>query len=144
MTHALPLVTARHDHLGLVVQDLAAQAAWYRATFGLVETTGHQPTADIRTAVLRAPNGLQLELVQNAKSRREHLFKDAMEATFVQGYGHWAVEVDDLGQAYGALMGVGATMGRAPADGPDGSRFAYIKDPEGNLIELIQPRTDRP
>ena len=137
---AKPLVVAQNNHVGLVVQDLAAEALWYRKAFGLAEIASHRPTPAIRTVLLRAPNGLQLELVQAAGSRREHHFKTAVESTAVQGYGHWAVDVDDVARAYADLLAAGAASAKPPADGPGGARFAYIKDPEGNLIELIENR----
>jgi catechol 2,3-dioxygenase-like lactoylglutathione lyase family enzyme len=38
------------------------------------------------------------------------------------------------------LLDAGATEVWPPADAvAPGTRFAYVKDPEGNLIELIQP-----
>jgi catechol 2,3-dioxygenase-like lactoylglutathione lyase family enzyme len=57
-----------------------------------------------------------------------------------QGYGHWAVDVDDLEAAFTWLLSAGAIEVWPPADAvAPGARFAYVKDPEGNLIELIQP-----
>ena len=59
-----------------------------------------------------------------------------------QGYGHWAVDVDDLDAAFAWLIDAGATEVWPPADAvAPGARFGYVKDPEGNLIELIQPAT---
>lgn len=122
----------------MIVADLAAQAAWYERAFGLVEVAGHRPSPSIRTALLCAPNGLQLELIECVGSQRVHHFKDAAEAASVQGYGHWSLAVPDLAAAFGALIAAGAAIAKAPADGPDGARFAYVMDPEGNLIELIE------
>jgi len=131
------VIQAHHHHVGLTVADFAAQAQWYEAAFGLVEVTGHQPTPQIRTAVLRAPNGLQLELIEAEGSERLRNFSDAQDAAFVQGYGHWAISVDDAVAVYYDLLAQGATSAREPAVGPTGRAFAYVKDPEGNLIELI-------
>ncbi len=65
---------------------------------------------------------------------------DPLDMTRSQGYGHWAVDVDDLDAAFAWLIDVGATEVWPPADAvAPGARFGYVKDPEGNLIELIQP-----
>src|SRR4051812_30816178 len=140
-----PLVIATEHHVGLVVADLAKQQAWYERAFGLVQVDGHQPTPDIRTAVLRAANGLQLELLESRGSIRDHRFETAMDGTKFPGYAHWALRVASVEDAFRALLAAGATVGKPPAPGPGGSRFAYIKDPEGNLIELIEtPPSSRP
>jgi predicted enzyme related to lactoylglutathione lyase len=50
------------------------------------------------------------------------------------------VYVDDLDTAYESVLSAGAGEVSAPADAVrPGMRFAYVKDPEGNLLELIQP-----
>ena len=44
--------------------------------------------------------------------------------------------------AFAWLTDAGATEVWPPADAvAPGARFGYVKDPEGNLIELIQPAT---
>ncbi|MER7250759.1 VOC family protein [Kribbella sp. NPDC000426] len=56
------------------------------------------------------------------------------------GYFHWALSVDDLDATFTHLLDAGATEVSAPAPAARaGARFAYVKDPEGNLLELIQP-----
>ncbi len=90
--------------------------------------------------MLRAPNGVRVELIERAGSGRTEVFGDPLDTARGQGYGHWALEVDDLEEAYAGLTRAGAQpiWPPAPAVQP-GARFAYVKDPEGNLIELIQP-----
>jgi hypothetical protein len=64
----------------------------------------------------------------------------ALDTSRSQGYGHWALEIDDLDQAFAELLAAGAQSVSAPAPAVQpGARFAYVKDPEGNLLELIQP-----
>ena len=68
------------------------------------------------------------------------MFGDPLDTLRGQGYGHWALAVDDLDAAFTRLTGSGAEAVWPPADAVQpGARFAYVKDPEGNLIELIQP-----
>ncbi len=47
---------------------------------------------------------------------------------------------DDLDVTFSSLLEAGATEVSAPAAAVrPGARFAYVHDPEGNLLELIQP-----
>jgi catechol 2,3-dioxygenase-like lactoylglutathione lyase family enzyme len=90
--------------------------------------------------LLRSAGGLRLELIERAHSSRGRAFADALDASLSQGYGHWALQVDNLDHAFADLLAAGAQPVSAPAPAVEpGARFAYVKDPEGNLIELIQP-----
>jgi len=97
------------------------------------------PEAQIRTVVLRSPFGLQIELVERADSVTRYV-ADAYEAAGVRGYSHWALAVDDLERSVDSLLAAGAAEVPAPANTiRPGFRYAYLSDPEGNLIELTQP-----
>jgi catechol 2,3-dioxygenase-like lactoylglutathione lyase family enzyme len=135
-------VTARSHHIGLSVAGLDAQQRWYQQTFGLDEVVEQfeLPEPRVRTVVLRAANGLRVELIEREGSTA-HTFKDPLEAALTQGYGHWALEVEDLDQTFAALSALGAEPVSPPAPAVQpGARFAYVQDPEGNLLELIQPQ----
>jgi uncharacterized glyoxalase superfamily protein PhnB len=41
--------------------------------------------------------------------------------------------------AYAELVVSGAAAVTPPADRPWGQRTAYVRDPDGNLIELVEP-----
>jgi catechol 2,3-dioxygenase-like lactoylglutathione lyase family enzyme len=80
-----------------------------------------------------------MELIERQGSERQRDFANALDAALTQGYGHWALTVADVDQEFKFLVSKGATVVSAPAAAVQpGSRFAYVKDPEGNLIELIQ------
>jgi hypothetical protein len=49
--------------------------------------------------ILRARNGLRVELIERAGARAQ-TFADPLDAAQTQGYGHWALEVDDLDAAF--------------------------------------------
>jgi catechol 2,3-dioxygenase-like lactoylglutathione lyase family enzyme len=129
------------DHVGLSVADLDAQRRFYADALGLtqVEEQFEMPAAHVRSAILRAGNGLKIELIERGSSARQE-FTDPYDGAGTQGYFHWAVYVDDLDTAYKNVLSAGAREVSAPADAVrPGIRFAYVKDPEGNLLELIQP-----
>lgn len=129
------------DHVGLSVADLDAQRCFYAAALGLteVEERFEMPEAHVRSTILRAANGLKIELIERGGSAPQE-FTDAYDGAGTQGYFHWAVHVDDLDAAYRTVLNAGGREVSAPADAVrPGMRFAYAKDPEGNLLELIQP-----
>jgi len=132
--------SASFHHISLSVADLDAALPWYQKALGLDEVVERYqlPEPPVRTAVLQAPNGLRVELIERAGSIRPASVDDALDATRTQGYRHWALQVDDLDQAFLDLTDAGARAVSAPAPAVQpGSRFAYVKDPEGNLLELI-------
>jgi catechol 2,3-dioxygenase-like lactoylglutathione lyase family enzyme len=132
--------TASAHHVGLSVADLDAEQRWYRSNLGLNEVVERVqlPEPPVRTVVLRAPSGLRLELIELAGSEPSSA-DNPLDAARTQTSGHLALEVDDLDAAFSELTAAGAhpVSPPAPAASP-GIRFAYVQDPEGNLLELIQ------
>lgn len=53
----------------------------------------------MQTAVRHAPQRSAVELIERAGSRAQ-TFADPLDAAQTQGYGHWALEVDDLDAAF--------------------------------------------
>jgi catechol 2,3-dioxygenase-like lactoylglutathione lyase family enzyme len=140
-------LSASFHHISLSVADLDAALPWYQQALGLEEVVERYelPEPPVRTAVLQAPNGLRVELIERAGSVRPGSADDALDATRTQGYRHWALEVDDLDQAFRDLTSAGARSLSPPAPAvKPGDRFAYVKDPEGNLLELISSRRSAP
>ena len=145
MTTETPFA-ARSHHVSLSVANLDAQQHWYEEVLGLHEEQRFDlPDPPVRTVLLRAHNGLRIELIERAGSRRTEVFDDALDTSRGQGYGHWALEVEDLEDVFAKLLAAGAQSVSAPAPAVQlGARFAYVKDPEGNLLELIQPPSGEP
>jgi catechol 2,3-dioxygenase-like lactoylglutathione lyase family enzyme len=145
MTSTPPL-RARFHHVSLSVADLAAQRRWYAEALGFTEVIEQFELIDppVSTVVLESADGVRVELIERAGSARAAVFGDPLDTLRGQGYGHWALTVDDLDAAFAGLTGAGAEAVWPPADAVQpGARFAYVKDPEGNLIELIQPPVGR-
>jgi lactoylglutathione lyase len=55
-------------------------------------------------------------------------------------FGHFAFDVDDIETEYARLLAAGGTeVGRAPAPlQGEGHRIAFVADPDGNWVELIE------
>jgi catechol 2,3-dioxygenase-like lactoylglutathione lyase family enzyme len=135
----------RFHHISLSVADLSSLEAWYRSAFGLtrVDERLDLPEAGVRTAVLSDPDAvLRVELVERSGSTPV-THTDPFAATATQTFTHLALQVPDLDAAFARLTGrCGATHVSPPAPGvTEGMRYAYVQDPEGNLIELIEPPT---
>jgi catechol 2,3-dioxygenase-like lactoylglutathione lyase family enzyme len=135
----------RFHHISLSVADLDAEQAWYRAALGLTKTDEHLelPAAGVRTAVLSDGGGLRVELTERAGSTPV-LRPDPYAATAAQTFTHLALQVPDLDAAFRRLTEEHAAAAVAePGPGAtSGMRFAYVHDPEGNLIELIETAVD--
>jgi len=109
------------DHIGLSVGDLEIAAVGLRGAF------------------LLGPDDIALELLERQGSTRTR--PDAVnppDALLDRGWGHICFRVEDVDAVFAHLVELGATVVGVPGDAPEpGVRFAYVADPEGNLIELL-------
>ena len=132
----------RMDHTGLTVADLAAARAWFCDVFGLKpELTLRVEALDLDIEMLIHPeHGYRLELLHRPDSAADKPASPA-EAALREGYGHIAFEVADVDAGYDRAVARGARPVVPPGPAPEaGARMAFIADPEGNLIELLQRR----
>jgi catechol 2,3-dioxygenase-like lactoylglutathione lyase family enzyme len=131
----------RIHHVSLSVADLDAQERWYRTAFGLedVEERLDLPEVGVRTAILSDGAGQRIEFAERAGSEPVAA-PDPFAATARQTFTHLALQVADLDAAFRRLTGKCAAVGVVePGPGAsEGVRYAYVHDPEGNLIELIE------
>jgi predicted enzyme related to lactoylglutathione lyase len=145
-------VHARFVHTNIVAQDWKKLARFYEQVFGctqlppernlsgqwLQDATGI-PGAEIRGVHLRLPgygeNGPTLEIFQYNHQREKQ-----ETAPNRPGFAHIAFAVDDVEAARDAVIAAGGgTVGElVSVDIPGAGRisFAYVTDPEGNILEL--------
>lgn len=131
------------DHVGLSVADLDAQAEWYARALGLVQLEpGGIPAVGLRVVFLVDPgHGWAIELLNRPGSQRAPRATSAPEHVLTQGYGHICLRVDDVDALYDRLIAAGASPIMPPGASPvSGVRMAFVADPEGNFIEML----DRP
>ncbi|MFJ8531835.1 VOC family protein [Streptomyces sp. NPDC093591] len=133
----------RLDHVGANVRDPAAQTAWYQGAFGLRSVFEfHLDGPGLSGIVLEHPDGWLLELLTRAGSTPGLRAPDPVTAAPTEGYGHFAVTTPELDLVHEALLAHGAGEVRKPGPSPEpGVRMAWVADPEGNLIELIERST---
>lgn len=127
------------DHVGLSVGDLDAQLAWYQKVFGFPIAKPFEIEAlGLRGAFLLGPNDVAIEFLERAGSTHRKPAGSAPDELLAQGWGHLCFRVDDIEATFESLVAAGARVINAPTQSPEpGVRFAYVTDPEGNFIELV-------
>jgi glyoxylase I family protein len=114
-------------HIAFTVRDLDACIAFYEKTLGFRVVFDYRDEEGKRKAAyLHIGERTFIELF-----RGEH---DA--PTEDLGFRHFSLEVDNLEKTVAALQANGVEMARPITRGKDRSWQAWLRDPDGNLIEL--------
>ena len=109
--------------------DKAALAAWYRTHLGM-------PLEDFGGAVLRWPDDTADDrglTVWHVAANDSKWFSPS-NSSFMINY-----RVDDLGELVEQLRAEGVDIVQGPESHENG-KFAWIMDPDGNKIELWEPK----
>lgn len=143
------LVAGPADHVALSVADFEAMTEWYKKAFGLHEDVADRldlPEVGIKGSLLMGPNGFRLEILSREGSERHSGgHTDPTAAVLDRGYLHWGFLVSDLDIALDRLEAAGAKVTHPKDELPSHNvRFAIFEDPEGNMIEIIQPVAGNP
>ncbi|MFT4029366.1 MAG: VOC family protein [Protaetiibacter sp.] len=127
------------DHVGLSVGDLEAQSDWYRRAFGFETANPFEVVpAGLRGVFLLGPDGLAIELLERRGSTHRVPADNPPDELLAQGWGHICFRVADVDSTFDALVAAGAGVVTLPSAAPEpGVRFAFLTDPEGNFIELL-------
>jgi len=118
------------DHIMLRVEDLDAAVEFYQDNFGY-EESGRWDADTFTNIHLSLPDAhpdeTELELTYNHDGR-----------TYEMGdaWGHIALRVDDVYEAYDELMDNGVEDYRDPESCP--GDYAFVKDPQGHEIEIVE------
>jgi catechol 2,3-dioxygenase-like lactoylglutathione lyase family enzyme len=132
------------DHVGLNVCDLDPMAAWYERCFGYrVQARFSLDDLGLRIVMLVDEGGRRFELLTRGDGTPGLRARNALEAAATWGFGHVAFQVADLVATYDRVVSAGAAVVAEPRPSPEeGLWFAWVHDPEGNLVELIGPSTN--
>ena len=136
-------------HIGITVSDIERSIAFYEQNFGfkLVGRTEFDeaffaaaPTlygledTTCPLAILAAPGGVQLELFQFVPQlEKEHVPWNRVGIT------HIALATDNVLEMCPQLRANGVTFCMEPLQRPDGGYWVFLRDPDGNMIELMEP-----
>ena len=127
----MPIAGLRFGHVAFSVADVERSVRWYREAFG-AKKIYHAPAQNGRPELmfLEFNRSQHVELFAGGKNR-------APSPADPIGYQHFCVVVDDLEQALEHLAQMDVRPDRKFI-GRARQRIAFISDPDGNSIELME------
>jgi lactoylglutathione lyase len=132
----MAIAGVRFGHVAFKVSDVERSVRWYGDAFGAkkifhAKQEGERP----ELMFLEFAKGQCVEFFTNGKNKIE-------QPADPIGYLHFCLLVDDLDAALKHLAGMNVHPDRGPFSGRGNYRIAFIADPDGNIIELMQLRPD--
>ncbi len=119
-------------HVAVRVADIDRSLAFYTGRLGFPEMLRlHRDDGSLWLVYLRVTDEQYLELFPDARGGRAPP-EDA------NGLNHLCLTVGDIEAAIAGLVERGVPLLRPLKRGADGNRQAWIEDPDGNRIELMQ------
>jgi catechol 2,3-dioxygenase-like lactoylglutathione lyase family enzyme len=135
----------RFDHVSFTVGEIDRSIAFY-GRFGYaparcleargIIATGKGATADVDVNIAwlrRAEGGPTLELVSYTDQPVERA-----RANSRVGAAHLCFAVSDLRDSYDELRALGVEFLSEPHEDQFGTAWVYMRDPDGNTVELLQ------
>jgi len=125
-------------HVAFSVSDIVSSTDWYEKNLGFKKS--HVIERDFGTfALLTNTEGENIELIQHPNSlplpeQRKDLLDDIQQI----GTKHLALQVEDLEATLSDLKANGVEQVRDVGDAFYDAKYTFIKDPDGNLIELVE------
>ncbi len=117
-------------HTKLQVSDLEVAIRFYETAFGYSLRSRRPGPHGSAIAFLGIPGTPgEIQLCQ---------YPDGEDVVVPERLMHLAYRVDDLDAVLAAAVAAGAAVDAEPYVLPSGSRVAFIRDPQGYAIELIQ------
>ena len=111
-----------YHHATTFARNLDQSVRFFRDTLGM-KLMPHEEFTKENVRFFQATNGSQIHVLQD---------DDANERL------HVAMEVDDLDEVYRRVVSAGCRIELEPDRRPDGSRFFFCRDFEGNRVEFTQ------
>ena len=136
-------------HIGITVTNVERSVEFYMKNFGMaLHRRSEFPEAffdanknlyglektTCKTAVLKTPNGIQLELFEFSKQ----LSPEKVPWNRA-GITHFALTTEDVTEFAKQLRENGVEFCMDVGTRPDKGHWLFVRDPDGNLIELMEP-----
>lgn len=119
-------------HVAIRVADIDRSLAFYTGRLGFPEMLRlHRDDGSLWLVYLRITDEQYLELFPDAVGERAAP-EDA------NGLNHLCLTVDDIEAVVARLAERGVPLSRPLKRGADGNRQAWVEDPDGNRIELME------
>lgn len=123
-------------HVAIKVSDVERTLDFYVGKFGFKEMLRlTRDDGQLWLIYLRITDTQYLEIFPEAET-------DRAPGRNANGLNHVCLEVDDIEAVTRALQAQGVRLTAAAKTGADGNRQAWIEDPDGNRIELMQMAPD--
>lgn len=119
------------EHVGIYAKDVEVMKNWYCDVLRLkiirkVEKAGRPPIYFLASD----EGGLVIEMLPTTSDRKE---RDLMDP----GYSHIALEIDNFDEVESYLKSRGIELFGVRMTSV-GWKIGYFKDPEGNILEIVQ------
>ncbi|MAN76746.1 VOC family protein [Pelagibacterium flavum] len=125
------LTVSRITHIAIKVTDIEATLAFYVGRLGFQEMFRLDREGRLWIVYLSVSDTQYLEIFPGG----EGVGVPGPERT---GYNHLCLEVPDIGVAARELEAAGVELSKPVVEGADGNRQAWIEDPDGHRIELME------
>jgi lactoylglutathione lyase len=125
------LTVSRITHIAIKVKDIEATLRFYVGQLGFQEMFRLDRDGKLWIIYLRLTDTQYLEIFPGEDRERA----PGPEKT---GYNHMCLEVPDINAAAGELEAAGVVLTKPVVEGVDGNRQAWIEDPDGHRIELME------
>jgi lactoylglutathione lyase len=123
-------------HIALKVKDLDAMAHFWRDQIGLLEMERlRHDTGETWLIYLRITDTQFLELITGADT-------STVPPESTAGVTHICLTIDELDAEKARLAKNGVELTSPIKTGLDGNRGAWVEDPEGNRVELMEMAPD--
>jgi len=135
-----PFASMKGNHVALRVPDLETSKNWFveKLDFRVIH---EWPFGDLQLAYLAPANddNFWVEILGGGTPGEQPNYADLNESLHPAGYHHFCINIDDMDATLAELRKRGVTIVAEPFElDVIGRRLAFIADPWGNLVELVQ------
>ncbi len=124
--------------VNLYTRDIEAGIRFYRDLLGFKETF-RTPKTGVPTHVEFKVGGFTLGLGTVEAARRVHGV-EASPGSAAMALVFWT---DDVDREFDRLKGLGVPVSQPPHDTGNNNRNALLRDPDGNMVEIVSKRAGR-
>jgi len=126
-------------HIALSVSNIVRSVAFYKKHFGLKVSARYNFKDKGMAIVLLKKPGLTLELFEFKKRKPLPQYRKTLDNDLrTIGVKHFSLETNNISVAYNKFKRARVKFATDLRVFADGRRYFFIKDPDGNLLELME------